>query len=59
MAIKVIDGKVNINGDLKGKGAKLKMNDADERRLIRLGFAEAIDETEEKIEVVQDKKATK
>jgi hypothetical protein len=55
MSIKVIEGKVNINSDLKEVGAKLKLNEAEEERLIRLGFAEAIDETEEEIEDFSDK----
>lgn len=52
MAIEIIDGKVNINGILKEAGAKVKMNDNEEKRLVDLGFAKYIDGTE-KIEVVK------
>lgn len=53
MAIEVIEGKININGSLKEVGAKIKMNDTEEKRLVDLGFAKYIDETE-KIEVIED-----
>lgn len=52
MAIEIIDGKVNINGTLKEVGAKIKMNDNEEKRLVDLGFAKYIDGNE-KIEVVK------
>jgi len=55
MAIKVISGKVNIGKELKEVGAKIKMNDAEEERLVNLGFAEYIDEDDE-IEVINDSK---
>ncbi|WP_297429304.1 hypothetical protein [Clostridium sp.] len=56
MAIEVISGKVNIDGDLKEVGAKLKMKEEEEKRLVELGFAEYIDETAEKIEVIKGSK---
>ena len=52
MAIEVISGKVNINDTLKEVGAKIKMNDDEEKRLVELGFAKYIDENE-KIEVIK------
>lgn len=53
MAIKIIEGKVYINGDTKEVGARLKLNDEEEKRLVNLGFAEFIDEEAEKVEVVK------
>lgn len=56
MAIEIINGKVNIDGkELKEKGSKLKMSESEEKRLIDLGFAKAIDE-EEEIEVIDGDK---
>lgn len=52
MAIEVINGKVNINDTLKEVGAKIKMSDSEEKRLVDLGFAKYIDGTE-KIEVIK------
>ena len=53
MAIKVIEGIVNVDGELKPVGSKLKMKDEDEKRLVNLGFAEYIDEAAEKIETIK------
>jgi len=53
MSIEVISGKVNIDSVLKEVGAKLKMNEEEEKRLVKLGFAKYIDETTEKIEVIK------
>lgn len=55
MAIEIVNGKVNISGTLKEKGAKLQMNEAEEKRLVNLGIAKYIDEGEE-IEVIEDPK---
>jgi hypothetical protein len=46
MAIEVISGKVNVNGELKETGARLKMSEADEKRLVDLGYAKPIEEKE-------------
>lgn len=56
MSIKVIEGKVNIDGNIKEVGEKLKMKAEEEKRLVELGFAEYIDEEAEKIEVVKEAK---
>lgn len=53
MAIKITSGRVNIDGDIKEVGARLKMKEEEEKRLVKLGFAEYIDEANEKIEVVK------
>ena len=53
MAIQIIDGHVNVDGEIKNKGAKLKMKDAEEKRLVNLGYAKFIDEKDE-IENVED-----
>ncbi|OPJ63691.1 hypothetical protein [Clostridium chromiireducens] len=53
MAIKVIEGMVNVDGDIKSVGAKLKMNEDEEKRLVGLGFAEFIDAAAEKIETIK------
>jgi hypothetical protein len=56
MAIIVKEGKVNVDGDLKEVGTRLKMKEEEEKRLVELGFAEYIDEEAEKIEVVKGTK---
>lgn len=56
MAIKIIEGKVNISGEIRGVGAKIQLSEAEEKRLVDLGFAEVIDEDDE-IEVIEEKKA--
>ncbi|RII32846.1 hypothetical protein D2A34_21870 [Clostridium chromiireducens] len=59
MAIKVIEGKVNVDGDLKEVGAKLKMKEVDEKRLVNLGFAEFYDGEADEVEVIYDEEAEK
>lgn len=50
MSVEVIDGKVNVKGVLKDVGAKLKLSKKDEKRLVDLGFAEYIDDSDANIE---------
>lgn len=54
--IKITSGVVNISGIIKKTGTKLKMDDADEKRLVDLGFAQYIDK-DENIEVIDDTKS--
>lgn len=52
MTIKITNGRVKINEDIKEVGCNLKMDAAEEARLIKLGIAEEIDETEE-VEIIE------
>ena len=52
MAIEVIEGKVNISGNIKETGSRIQLPKAEEERLIKLGFAKEIN-ADEKIENIK------